>query len=135
MLTKAELNHRRFLMLEALKDLDSAEAMAVVGAAFLELSELGLGDGPRSSAEEIMTRRSRLKVEGDPEVRDFIHSLHGLNSVDQIVEACKERFGSRAGSIQQALSGSNQSRCGRGYFWGYRPGIFEPQKTGNPHET
>jgi|GEM_PF-1292079 hypothetical protein len=98
MLTKAELNHRRFQVLEALKDLSSSEALAVVGVAMQELSGRNLGGEPRSSAEEIMTRRSRLKVEGDPEVRDFIHSLHGFNSVDQIVETCKERFGSRAPS-------------------------------------
>ena len=35
----------------------------------------------------------------------------------------------------QALSASNRSRCGRGYFWGYRQWFAEPWKPGTRIKT
>lgn len=97
MMTKTELNQRCGQVLEALKTLSAAEAMAVVAAAMQELSGCGLRDTPRSSSEELIARRSRLKVEKDPEIRDFVHSL-SKEPIDRITQECKARFGSRAPS-------------------------------------
>lgn len=103
MLSAEELTKRRNRVLGAINTLSPADALAVMSAAMCELSERDSGhhlkaanDTARPSAEEIVGRRSRLKVERDPEIRDFIHSLRGCNSVDEIVEACQKRFGPRA---------------------------------------
>jgi len=97
MLSKPEMNQRHLLVLTALGGLSQGEAMAVLGGVMQELAGQPASEKPRSTTEELITRRSRLKVEKDPEIRDLVHSL-SREPVGRIAEECKARFGDRAPS-------------------------------------
>jgi len=97
MMSETDLNQRHQLVLTALQGLSQSEVMTVLGGVMQELSGQHGSDTPRSTTEELITRRSRLKVEKDPEIREFVHSLSG-EPVGKIAEECRARFGSRAPS-------------------------------------
>jgi len=97
MMSETDLKQRHQLVLTALQGLSQSEVMTVLGGVMQELSGQPASETPRSTSEELITRLSRLKVEKDPEIREFVHSLSG-EPVEQIAEKCKARFGSRAPS-------------------------------------
>lgn len=102
MLNAAELVRRRNQVLGAIDNMAVVDAMAVMGAAMRELAEQASMSTPvmpaPPSVELILEGNTRSRVERDPEIRDFIHSVRGCATVDQLVEACQERFGPRCPS-------------------------------------
>ncbi|GGX96672.1 hypothetical protein GCM10007160_25370 [Litchfieldella qijiaojingensis] len=108
MLDVAELIRRRNHVLGGIDQLSTEDALAVMTAAMCELTERGLKADKKASSSVALALESdpRSKIERDPEIRDFIHSLKGRRSIEQIAEACHGRFGDRApgrSSIQRYL--------------------------------
>lgn len=113
MMNANELNQRRDAVLVAIEQLSTADALAVMGATLRELAKcenygqtVAANDPETSSIELLMGGGSRLKVERDPEVQAFIHGLSGSMSIQQIEDACRRQFGSRApgrSSIQRYI--------------------------------
>lgn len=95
MLNSEEKKQLVEMVLAAVQGVKTDAALSVLAAAMVELADGVSVDSKRSTEDELIARRSRLKVEKDPEVRDLVHSLSHL-SVDQITKECKARFGARA---------------------------------------
>lgn len=104
MLNTAELLRRRNQVLEVIDQLSVVDSMAVMGAAMRELAErssgtvLAANDPAPSSIERFLDGSTRFSVERDPEIREFIHSVRGCTTLDQLAEACRTKFGSRSPS-------------------------------------
>lgn len=124
MLNAAELTRRRNRVLVAIDELPVVDSLAVLSAAMRELAEQAATDRPEAandggpSSLDLLLEGdgSRLKVERDPEIRDFIHALRGPMTIRQITEACHQRFGERApgrSSIHRYIQ-TLKYRCGAG---------------------
>jgi hypothetical protein len=101
MMMQTELEKRSADVIGSLESLSAEDALrvlhAVIGRVITHLPDTGMAERPFNPIfirRELLRDRKgrRSKIEQDPEVRDFIHSLPGNLRFDDIIEKCSERF-------------------------------------------